>query len=291
MITFSAQSCSACGLCEAVCPNRIICKSEQGMTVISDRLPLCFKCGQCMSICPNTAVQVEGLSYDKDFFEIKGFCADENAFYQMIATRRAVRNFKDTPVTAEKLQKIVEAISLAPVGFPPVKTEIVVVQSRQVMQQALPYMVDLYDSLFTAYKNPIARVFIKNEVGKQRFKLMQTHLMPLLRVRLPGLKAGTEDTITRNAPAMILFHADKDGEDISADIVIAATYCMLAAHAMGLGGSIMDLIPPAINKKPELKALFNIPTSHEVVTSVIIGIPKYQYQRGIKRNLKSVQWV
>jgi hypothetical protein len=98
-------------------------------------------------------------------------------------------------------------------------------------------------------------------------------------------------TLTRNAPTMILFLADRTEEDISQDISIAATYGMLAAHSLGLVDSIMDIIPPAINKDPELRKLFSVPDHLEVVTSIIIGYPKYKYQRGIKRSLKSVEWL
>jgi nitroreductase len=140
-------------------------------------------------------------------------------------------------------------------------------------------------------KKPIPRFFIKKEVGKKKFKTMEEHLIPLLISRLPALKNGTEDTITRNTPAMILFLADKNEEDIAQDISIAATYGMLATHSLGLGGSIMDLIPPAIEKDKELRKLFCVPDHQEVVTSIIIGYPKYKYQRGIKRSLKSVKWI
>jgi len=115
--------------------------------------------------------------------------------------------------------------------------------------------------------------------------------MPLLKIRLPGLKAGTEDTLTRKAPAMILFLADKNGEDISQDISVAATFGMLAAHSLGLGGSIMDIIPPAIEREEELRKMFCVPENHNVVTSIIIGYPKYKYRRGIRKRIESVKWL
>lgn len=34
-----------------------------------------------------------------------------------------------------------------------------------------------------------------------------------------------------------------------------------------------------------------LPDTHEVVTSLIMGYTKYKYQRGIKRKLKSVEWL
>jgi nitroreductase/NAD-dependent dihydropyrimidine dehydrogenase PreA subunit len=293
-ITVNQLTCKKCILCTEVCPNKILIKSESNEIVFRpDRVALCFKCGQCMAVCSTKSIKVNGLSYETDFFELPQNGSDdyEKSFYNMIHTRRAIRNFKDKPVPGELLEKIVEAISFAPPGFPPLKIKIIVIQNTMLIRNALPIMIKFYDKLVVIMKKPMYRYFIKKETGEKKFKTMQEHLIPLLISRLPELKNGTEDTITRNAPAMILFLADKNEEDISQDISIAATYGMLATHSLGLGGSIMDLIPPAINKDDELRKLFCVPDNHEIVTSLIIGYPKYKYQRGIKRNLKSVKWI
>jgi hypothetical protein len=112
-----------------------------------------------------------------------------------------------------------------------------------------------------------------------------------MKSRLPELKMGVEDTITRYAPAMIVFHANRNVENYEADIYIALTYGFLAAHALGLGGSAMDLIPPAIQNSPMLRKMLLIPDNNVVVASMILGYPKYRYQRGIKRELRSVTWI
>jgi nitroreductase len=244
-----------------------------------------------MAICPTKSVMVEGLSYSRDFFEISENLGMGAPFLDMIVNRRAIRNFKDKPVPKEILEKIVQAITFAPPGFPPIKTEIVVVQNTEVIRKALPYMIEVYDYLVKAMSNPIARFFIRRKVGKAKFKTIENHVVPLMKNRLPELKMGVEDTITRYTPAMIVFHANKNTENYEADIYIALTYGFLAAHALGLGGSAMDLIPPAIQNSQELRKMFSIPDSNQVVASMILGYPKYSYQRGIKRELKSVTWI
>jgi ferredoxin len=291
-ITINQSTCKKCHLCLEVCPNKIYIKnSSNEISTRLDRIQLCIKCGQCMAICSTQSVVVNGLSYETDFFKLPEDGPDERAFYNLIYSRRAIRNFKDKPVPTDLLEKVVDAISFAPPGFPPLKTEIIVVQNSELIRNALPNMVKLYDKLVGMMGKPICRFFIKKEVGDKKFRSMESHLIPLLTRRLPELKNGTEDTITRYAPAMILFLANQNGEDIQQDISIAATYGMLAIHSLGLGGSIMDLIPPAINKEKELRKRFCIPDTHEVVTSLIIGYPKYKYQRGVKRKLKSVEWL
>jgi ferredoxin len=161
-ININEETYKICGLCGEVCPNKIIKKeNSHKISFRQDRMPLCFKWGQCMAICPTKSIIVEGLSYSRDFFEILEPPFLGNSFLDMIATRRAIRNFKDQPVPKELLEKIVQAITFAPPGFPPIKTQIVVVHDAEVIRKALPYMIEVYDFLIKARGNPVMRFFIK----------------------------------------------------------------------------------------------------------------------------------
>jgi ferredoxin len=291
-IRIDEKSCKKCGLCGEVCPNKIIKKDNSGqLSFRQDRIQFCFKCGQCMSICPTESIHVEGLSYTKDFVGLPEGDSFERNFFNMILSRRAVRNFEDRPVPRELLEKIVQAIAFAPPGFPPIKTEIVVVQDTTLIRKALPHMIEVYDFLIKAMANPMMRFFIKRRAGREKFNMLVHHVVPLMKNRLPELKMGFEDTITRDAPAMIIFHANRNSENYKEDIYIALAYGFLAAHALGLGGSAMDIIPPPIERNKELRKMFLIPDTNEVVASMILGYPKYRYQRAIKRQLKSVKWI
>ncbi|HVN49249.1 MAG TPA: nitroreductase family protein [Bacteroidota bacterium] len=292
-ITINRATCKQCFLCSEVCPNKILTQnSVHELAIRQKRVETCFRCGQCMAVCTSQSIVVDTLSYEKDFFPLpkREYEHDRQSFYNLISSRRAIRNFKDEPVPKELLEQVIEAITFAPPSFPPLKPELIIIQDAQRIKQALPEMIRVYNTLLTMMKNSITRFFIKRELGGKRFKTLQHHLVPLLRHRMPFLKDGSEDTITRNAPAMILFLADRNGEDNNQDITIAATYGILAAHALGLGGSIMDIIPPAINHSKTLRQIFSIPDSHDVESSIILGYPKYKYQRGIRRSLKTIRW-
>ena len=291
-INIDRETCTVCGLCEEICPVRLMTKdSDGGISFRPDRVPLCMKCGQCMAVCPSQSIVVDGLDYERDFFELPPGSASEMPFLEMIQTRRAVRVFKDKPVPRELLEKVVEAITFAPPGFTPLKIEIVVVQDTAVIRQALPEMIKVYETLVKIMGNPVGRFLVRRKIGAAKFRTVKGHVVPLMKSRLPELKAGTEDTITRYAPAMIIFHAHRDAENYESDISIALTYGFLAAHALGLGGSAIDLIPPAIENSPVLRELFSIPDSNVAVASMILGYPKYRYQRGIKRELRGVSWM
>jgi nitroreductase len=244
-----------------------------------------------MAICSSAAICVGGLSYDEDFFALPKGAVTEMPFHDLVKTRRSIRTFKEKPVPRALLEKIVEAISFAPPSFTPLKTEVVVVEDTAVIRQALPEMIKVYDSLLKAMSNPIGRFIIRRKNGVEKMNLLENHVVPMMKSRLPELKQGVEDTITRNAQAMILFHAHRDADKYETDINIAMTFGMLAAHALGLGGTLIDLIPPTIQNNDALRQLFKIPDDNIPVAALILGYPKYRYRRGIKRNLKRVTWI
>lgn len=286
-------TCKACGNCVDVCPNRIIQKSEsKRIEFRPDRLWMCFQCGHCMAVCPTQSISVSGLSYAADFYPLPPTAGDHyEHLIELFQSRRSVRNFQNRPVPHELLEKVVQAIRMAPPGFPPIKTELTVIADADLLRRALPIMIELYENLIKAMKNPIARQIIRRKAGCETFITLQNHLIPLLTNRLPDLKSGKEDTIMRRAPVLILLHANRECENYKTDIHIALAFGLLAAHSVGLGATALDLVPPAVERCKELRDLFKIPDNNEVVASMILGFPKYQFQRGIRRDLKSVTWL
>ena len=71
VVTINSETCKVCGLCEDICPIRIMENDTSSrMSFRRDRLHLCIKCGQCMAICPTRSVVVDGLDYSRDFFSM-----------------------------------------------------------------------------------------------------------------------------------------------------------------------------------------------------------------------------
>ncbi len=286
------ETCTKCSFCAAICPVRAIdWEKDQYPVRNPERAKICIECGQCMAICPHKSIRIAALEYDKDLFELLPGRMDYESFYKSTASRRSIRNFKDKSVPAELLEKIIDVIAQAPMGFPPHKTALTVIQNRSVIEKMLPLMLKFYEDMLRWMKNPIMRYFIKRNAGAETFATIKNHLIPIMELRVPSMKAGGPDEITRGAAALILFHADRISENHTQDANIALTYGLLAAHSLGLGATAISLIPPPVNRTVELRAMLNLPDNHEVVSAMVLGYPKYPFQRGIKRELASVHWM
>ena len=288
--TINQELCKKCKLCVEVCPCNIIDISKgKEVFFISKKVHICLQCGQCMAVCNAEVVQIEGLNYKEDFFKKPENNLNYPEFMDFLANRRSIRNFKDKPVEKEKIQQIIDAIAFSPNGSHPSKVEFTVVNNRKIIESALPKMADFFDNIVKWMNSPFMRFMIKRKKGIETFNTLENHLVPIAKSGNYQVKHG--DRITRNAPAIIIFHANKEAEEHTNNSLIFATYAMLAAHSLGLGATIIGLVPSAINKVLEVRQIFKIPEKNEAIISLIIGYPKYKYKKAIKRNKNKVTWL
>ena len=66
-------------------------------------------------------------------------------------------------------------------------------------------------------------------------------------------------------------------------------HSMLAAVSLGLGTTIIGLIPPIVDRSKVLRKRYGIPKENKVMTSLILGHPKYRYKKSIRRDLAGVR--
>lgn len=279
--TINQSLCKTCGICAEVCPNKIIGQNG-GIYFQKEREHLCLQCGQCMAVCPTKSVHIEGLSYNNDFYEITANTDNYENFMEVLSSRRSVRNFKNKAVGEELIDEIVNSVSYAPFGAAPEKMEISVINNRETIESALPMLSDFFRGLEKMIENPIASKVLRIIAGKENYQTVKNHIYPI--AKGGNYKLDNGDGITRGAPCIITIHSAKNAEAHSNNGVIYATYMMLAAHAIGLGATMIECVVPAINRNKKLKQIFQIPGKNEAVMSLVIGYPKYQYKRTIKRN-------
>ncbi len=281
------QLCIKCKLCIEVCPvNLIETDIDNKVRFIANRTAICIGCGQCMAVCSTKAIVANNLSYDTGFEALPDKKIGYNDFSGFLSSRRSVRNYTKKQFTAEMMDKILHSLSYAPFGASPEKMHVTVINNRKIIEDSLPFIENFLDNIVKWVDNPVTSFIIRKKKGNETYNTIKNHLYPIAKFDNYKLKYG--DRITRGAPAMIIFHADKDAEEHTNNALIYATYVMLAAHSLGLGASMIGIVPAAVNKVKEVRAAYKIPGHHEAVMAVITGFPKIHYQRAIKRTLPTI---
>lgn len=288
--TINRELCSKCQLCMEVCPCKVIGTNDIKETFfIPERMPICLQCGQCMAVCKTSAIKVDGLSYENDFLDLPPNQVSHKSFIDFLANRRSVRNFKDKPVSNELIDQILASLSYAPFGAEPDKMRITVVNDRKRIESSLPHIEKFLDDIVKWIENPIASRMIKRRSGTEKFNTIKNHLYPISKLGNYKLEFG--DRITRDAPAIIIFHAPKNAASHTDNSFIYATYAMLTAHSLGLGATMIGLVPNAINKVKEVRDIYEIPDENEAISSIIVGYPRIKYKRTIKRKGQQIHYI
>lgn len=282
------EFCKQCKLCIEVCPCNVIVYNGK-VHFIDGNSAICLKCGQCMAVCSQKAININTLYYGTNILEKPENKLSYDDFQAFIMNRRSIRNFRGQPVPREILEKIIHAVSFAPFGSAHDAVHITVINNREVIRKALPFMSEFYDQVVKWLENPIMQFIIKKKKGQETFNTMKNHLYPI--AKSGNYKLDQGDRITRGAPALIIFHADKGAEEHTNNSLIYAVYAMLAAHSLGLGSTLVGLVPAAINKVAVVKNIFTIPKNHEAIISLVVGYPKIQYKYAIKREKHNVHWI
>ncbi len=282
------ETCKACAFCVKACPNSLLeLTTEKKIVFRPEFSDLCVTCGHCMAVCPTASMHIEGLDYERDFYDVPKKSQPFD-FMDFVKNRRAIRNYKSKPLPDDVIDTILEGITMAPMGFPPHKTQVTVVTDKEVLQKAQKIMTKFYIDLGKMMKKSFIRFMMKRKVSEETFSTIKNHVVPSLSDRIDFYEENKIDAILRNAPVLFIFHASKTSENHSEDAMIALTYGVLTAHSLGIGTCPISLVISAVNRTPELKNLFKIPEENEVTASFVAGYAKYPYVRGIKRDLKAV---
>lgn len=282
--------CKNCKLCMEVCPiKRLKSNGQNKMDFVLGREASCQQCGQCMSICKHKAIHIKGIRYDQDFIDLPTNKLTYTNFMDFLSQRRSVRNFTSQAVTDELIQKIIDSIRFAPFGAAPNKMHVTAVNDRKVIESSLSMISAFLNGIKKWIENPVLRLMIRLTQGQETYNTIKKHLYPICKSGIYKLENG--DQITRGAPAILIFHANQDAEAHTYNGLIYATYAMLAAQSLGLGATMVQVVPAAMNKDKRIKGIYGIPQEHDAVMSVIIGYPKYKYIRTIKRNKHKVHRV
>jgi ferredoxin len=283
------EKCNGDGLCAAVCPKDVLAVVDGRAATVEGRAGSCILCGQCVAVCPAGALRMPKLPME-DFPDLPKPPFGHGELLDFLRRRRSVRAFQDRPVGRELAGKILEAAATAPMGFPPHSTAVLVVDRREELEFLLKEIVKDYDALVKAFSNPIGRAMVRLAAGADSYRALKDHIVDLVRYDNDMYRRDGSDRYLYGAPMLMLFHGDRRALSYEENAHLVCHHAMLAAVALGLGTTVIGLIPPVVDRSKVLRTRWNIPKENRVITSLILGYPGHKYRRSIRRELAGVRY-
>ena len=264
------QTCNKDGICAAVCPSRIIEIDENGYPVaVPDADRACIRCGHCVAACPTGSLDHSAMAAAE--------CPPVNAALNLSAeqtehflrSRRSIRTYKPKTVPREVVQNLISMVRYAPSGRNTQDAEWLVMGKREDLRKTAGLMVDWMR--WTLDREP------------QTAALMQLK-------KTAKLWEEGSDTIFRNAPVVLVAHAEKDNPRGQTTCTIALSYMELAALGLGLGCCWAGYFMRAAGEYPPLIQSLGLPEAHQCFGAMMVGYPKYTYHRLPLRKEPPITW-
>jgi nitroreductase len=192
-------------------------------------------------------------------------------------SRRSVRKYRETPVSAEILRDLVEFAATAPSGSNCQNWEFTIIPDRNKVFQLAWNIRDFFVRLNAIVRNPVLRYVSVLFAGTALLRYYRDHFASVEQGLTEAEKG--RDLLFHGAPALIIVHSDMEGSLPLEDGQYAAYNIVLMAHAMGLGTCFIGYASETLNKSKKIKTSINIPEKNRVLAVLTVGYPDISYER------------
>jgi nitroreductase/NAD-dependent dihydropyrimidine dehydrogenase PreA subunit len=255
-ITVDRDLCLRDGLCVDVCSSKALRLGEDGFPEeVAGRS--CNLCGHCTAVCVCEALAHTGLPSEPSVPAARELPAPA-LIDGFLLSRRSVREFKNRPVARETLEALLDVARHAPTGSNTQKLHWIVVNGAEKVRALSAETMDW-----------------ARQAAPQAVEFWQTGY----------------DLILRGAPAVVVACAPADYIWAAQDCAIALTFLELAAEARGLGACWTGYLTRAAAAHAPLRRALSLPEGYVVSGGLMLGEPKYKYQRVPPRKPLSAQWI
>jgi ferredoxin len=289
-ITIDEEKCILCGKCIEICKDFSLEIRDNKFVTSANPVFGCIGCGHCMAICPEGAIEITGRETGyKDLFILPeaSQAANYNQLNALLERRRSIREFAEKEVSANIIEKIVNAARTSPMGLPPSDVNVLILGSRDAVRRFgldfCKYLKDMQwfvSGWFLALMRPLW--------GKANDEMFKGFVKPMFKFFIKKRDEGI-NMVTYDAPFAMYFYGSPYTDP--ADPIIAATVAMYAAESLGLGTCMIGSVHPLIQngKKARMfREKYKIKYTSREGLIVLFGYPAVKYEKGIKRTFASV---
>lgn len=252
-VIIDTDKCIGCGMCGKVCAaHNFEIKNKKAITIMDS----CILCGQCSAVCPKKAILMVGCG-DGQVEKTEEIRLNPNDVLNTIRFRRSIRNFKNTEISKEIIEQILEAGRLTHTAKNMQDVSFIVLDKEKKRIEKMAVKV------FRAVK-PIADLF-----------------SPLARNNKIN-----DSFFFFNAPTVIIILA-KD----KTNGILAAQNMEYVAEANGLGVLYSGFFTMAANISRKIKKAIRIPSGKKVAMTLVIGYSNVKFLRSTPHKELNVRYM
>lgn len=288
-ITVDVSLCKRDGLCAMACVRGIFEQKERGGVPEVDRREICMDCGHCVAICPSGAIThssfPEGSVGSVDAASMPTY----EQVLELIRSRRSKREFRDAPVEREVIGQMLEAARFAPSGHNAQGTMFTVIQDRDRLHEIGSLTGESLRKLVRPFRSPVGRAYMRLVLDARQIEIIAGFAPELL--HLANLHDEGVDVFLKNAPTLVLFHAEDNGGLAVIDANLALQNATLAAEALGVGCFYAGFVVMACNRDQRIAKFLSLPAGHKIFGALAIGYPRLSYKKWPERKPARVTWL
>jgi len=270
LFSIDGDKCKRDGICVDECPVRIIRIGEGVPYPTAGADMLCIDCGHCVTVCPHGAFSHRSMKPEDCPPVRKDSLLTKDQTEHFLRSRRSIRTFKEKPVDKETLTELIRIARYAPSGHNAQPLEWTVLSGRDTIRNCTAHVIDWMKYMIKEHP-PVAKAL---------------HLSNVVEAWNQGI-----DTICRDAPHVIIVHADKNNIMGQGAAPVALEYCELAAHPAGLGACWAGYFQSAAAYWLPMPKALGLPENHVCHGALLVGHPKYAYHRLPLRREPVIHWM
>ncbi|MCD2491532.1 nitroreductase family protein [Lacrimispora sp. NSJ-141] len=252
-VMINTEKCIGCGMCGNVCvAHNLEIRNKKAATIMDS----CILCGQCSAVCPQKAILMIDCG-DGQVEKTEENRLNPNDVLNTIRFRRSIRNFKETEISKDIIEQILEAGRLTHTAKNMQDVSFIVLDKEKKRIETMAVKVFRTVKPIVDLFSPLAR---NNKINDSFFFF--------------------------NAPIVIVIMA-KD----KTNGILAAQNMEYVAEANGLGVLYSGFFTMAANASRKIKKAISIPKGKKAAMTLVLGYPNVNFLRSTPHKKLNVRYM